>query len=379
LLATGEVKVTRPPTSKGGAVAARVLLDYKREFQDAAVLFPIPYTLPSVVHIPQIRPGFGAPATRTRFGKTAKQVLREAGAVMDRACGRNVLFLTWTLPGHSLEIFDVATRFSAQFTQDVLQWLRDTVENPLYAWVYEFQKRGALHQHIVLASEDDAGLETVLQMFGQRMRKFFVKWSRQANCNMFWSETTRRNNIRASLYGQKAERATKSAARYLAKYLSKHRTKSGLDNTRYPSRWWRVSKKCNALIRSQRDRIRLVGDSDSMDGILGLIANQALVLGAQVKSYANARFPWLWNLRVWSESVEIGQFRWAILKRTAINALGAGCRVCQTPSVVASLEAAVSPMVALPSGVELAAAIFSAARQVLVPGQRTQTLAAIVR
>lgn len=378
LLATGELKFSRPPRGRAVKAVPLVLLDHKREFQETGELTNFVTTGAKTREVSSARAGFGGLAKPTRFGKVAKQVIREAGAVMDRSYGRNVLFLTWTLPGHSQEIFDVATRFSAQFVQDVLQWLRDTVANCVYAWVYEFQKRGALHQHIVLASEDDAGLESVLQMFGLRMRKFFVKWSRQANCNLFYSEKTQRLNIRASLYGQKAERATKSAARYLTKYLSKHRSKDGLDNSHCPSRWWRVSKKCNALIRSQRDRLRIVGNGDELDRILGLIANQGRALGAQLKFYENARFPWLLNLRAWSENVETGQFRWAILKQTAIGALGAGCRVCQKPLVKACEAVAVLPAVAKSVDVRSVAEFFGAVKHVFEPPQQLPQLTVIV-
>ncbi len=346
LLATGEIKITRPPSCNKGGGGRSVLLDHKRKLQEPKMDISTGEILDMRNASKEVRAGYGGETRQTRFGARAKSTIRESGAVLDGAFGANIAFLTWTIPGHGEEIFDAACRYSAQFTQDVMQWCRDTASGIAYVWVYEFQKRGALHQHIVVGSNDSQGIARIIEEFPKRMRWFWLKWSRQAGVNYFRNCKTGRLNVRAAIYGQKAMRAYKSCARYLTKYLSKLRTKTGDLQHRYPARWWRASMGALRLCKSQRSRIRFVGSAYVMEQLRGVIIAEAERLGAQLVSYPNAKYPWLMNHRLWSPSVGIGQFQWAILKRTVLAAVGADCRVLQLLSAPDMVAAAAPVMVA---------------------------------
>lgn len=94
--------------------------------------------------------------TLTRNGK---QKILEAGAVIDKHVGNtNAFALTLTLPGSGWSAYDVLSRYSGYIVNRLGQIIRRAEAKGVsvhWFFVWEHQKRGALHMHWCIAVESD--------------------------------------------------------------------------------------------------------------------------------------------------------------------------------------------------------------------------------
>jgi hypothetical protein len=153
----------------------------------------------------QSRRGYGKDNLPKQFSRHTAQKIRESGAVVDRLCGGDpsqARVITLTLPANTVRAFQVLARYSAYIINRLFQKVRR--QSNIFNWffVWEYQKRGALHLHICLQTEDkktgyDAGNElitdwyqiledlenkTSVQMFAQPNKGFCKVQKFEAKC-----------------------------------------------------------------------------------------------------------------------------------------------------------------------------------------------------
>lgn len=209
----------------------------------------------------------GTPNRATVFGANARHTLLEAGSVAERWGGnvQNSVIVTLTLPGSTTDAYDCLASWSGYACDRLFRILRKAKSGIRWFYVWELQKRGALHMHLcITAQSPDTSLhfgkaviskwEDVLRDIGLRSGVDLFLHSKGDRCTIrgFWQ-----NNI---------QQCKRSVAAYFAKYASKEArsAKKGFsgglkDFAFYPSRWWGCQRVLRQEIEKQRFKIRIEG------------------------------------------------------------------------------------------------------------------------
>lgn len=178
---------------------------------------------------------------RNHIGNKSRRNIREFTTAIDCLYGRSSLFLTGTLPGSTDEAITTFARLSSEIQTRVTQYIRDHAPHSKYVFVWELQKRGALHCHIAVGVFNKRTKREIKRTFHRYWCRLLKRLSFREGVDLFgrreggsWASQPRM--VRAI-----AQDVRQSVARYLAKYLSK----GGDSNTDLtglaPSRWYSAS------------------------------------------------------------------------------------------------------------------------------------------
>jgi hypothetical protein len=269
-----------------------------------------------------VRP-WGSLQSPKKFTKNARYRIRRYGSAIERFlysehgtfknCSR---FLTLTLPSDSPAAFQALANWSGWLMNNrILQFIRDFERRSLgypgrIAWffVWEFQKRGALHLHLFIA--DILGDESIIAKLAYKIRDLWYQSLQSIEfkerilgrfVNMFGRWRDRRDIWNRCNVIQKI---TKSISGYLAKYCSKgaNDIDSSKDNRKkrkkpksilnrksyffYPSRWWGASSSIRTINSIWESTVKLENISqDDFQGILDLF-NESSILERNKEFYA---------------------------------------------------------------------------------------------
>ena len=204
--------------------------------------------------------GYGSlPTKPTRFGLNAKRKLLRAGGALEKSSlPEECLFLTGTLPGSTEDSFKAIASYSAYLVNGLKAWISNHIPNKYDFYVWEYQKRGALHLHYCVHAPDYESREFILNNFKNWWIGILHKIGEKSNSDLFKKNSKYSHRSDESKVRAVAEICRKSPARYLAKYLTKSiNPKSG--NARFftPSRWFGVSRPLNALVESMTKVIEI--------------------------------------------------------------------------------------------------------------------------
>lgn len=200
-----------------------------------------------------LKPGYGGQCKRTKFGIYAKRTLLRVGGAIDKfdPNSGNGVFLTGTLPGSTHAAKRTIADWSAYIVHRLKAWIAKYVKAKLDFYVWELQKRGALHLHYYLYVPDPIARKRILAGFKAQWIKLLENVCAKSGVDVFkktaaFSHRGKFDNIQAY-----AQEVTKSVAAYLAKYCSKEASKpnSKVTSGYYPSRWWGASRPLLALLR----------------------------------------------------------------------------------------------------------------------------------
>lgn len=258
------------------------------------------------IKCPKLKKHFTADRPPNKLTVGAKNRIRELLIAMDRKYGKNQIIICLSLPGDTIEAKKALADYSPWVDNVLHQCIRDVKKakgykgcNVDYVDVWELQKRGALHKHIVIASND---------LDFQSLRKIAVKIGDSWESILDMMATTshvKRGNYAGNLPGidmykrteqarKKSypnieswankkdvlrklknnegdgvfiniQRVQKSVARYLSKYLSKGSNGQKKDKIFNPVRWWQSSKEIKNYCKQYRLECTFDIDSDSLD------------------------------------------------------------------------------------------------------------------
>lgn len=221
------------------------------------------------------------PVKPTRFGRNARHRLLEAGALceIERSNGHEGCFVTFTLPGSTQWAYAQLSKWSGIIVNRILQVLRDYQWQETYFYVWELQKRGALHLHLfvqVPQGEDPFRLEHPLKAAWYSALGAIP--SDDSHC-MFRHRDG--NYCTASGYWRyDYQLVAKGVANYLSKYVSKE-AGSNLDEhlasgvrAYYPRRWWGMSRSLTQRVTASRKVVIVDGltKKDCMDALDSMMA-----------------------------------------------------------------------------------------------------------
>lgn len=199
------------------------------------------------------------------FTKRGRHKLLEVGAALDKAgCTAGSEAVTLTIPGSTPEALDVIARWSGWLTNRLNQTLRDiayreTGNQPHgYFYVWELQKRGALHLHYCLVGYPSRHgyqlLETWFRLLQELGASQGIDLFRRARGGS-WAD-------RPEYWQRYCQPVRKGVAKYFAKYCSKAArgadvggSSSGGGSEAYqvtPGRWYGISKSLRELAKDRR-------------------------------------------------------------------------------------------------------------------------------
>lgn len=198
------------------------------------------------------RPGYGGLPRPVQFGPRARRKIVRCGALLGRL-GRSsrVLFLTGTLPGSTTEAVSALARQSAWVVHQLLRTIpragRFRSSDARWIWVWEYQKRGALHWHCVLECPDYLSSLRVRRAFHGLWCSALRGVARRECTDIAARADGGTWRCDDAVWQARAEVARKRPDRYLAKYLSKGTT--CLDAKGFPpTRWYGVSRSLHRLL-----------------------------------------------------------------------------------------------------------------------------------
>lgn len=207
------------------------------------------------------RAGYGElPAKPTAFGLNAKrQLLRSGGALEKSVPTDEVLFLTGTLPGSTEDSFRAIAAYSGYIVNGLKAWISTYVPGKYDFYVWEYQKRGALHLHYAVHVPNELHRNHILSSFRDWWITILHRIGEMAGCDMFRKNSGHTWLSDLSKVRAIAEVCKKSVARYLAKYLSKSASPTrGPARFFTPSRWWGTSRPLKSLTASLTETVEII-------------------------------------------------------------------------------------------------------------------------
>lgn len=244
-------------------------------------------------HLKQYERPWGKPQTLKRFTRNAKQRILECGAVVDLECDLSETYeLTLTIPGSGLDVYRVVSEWSGYIVNRMTQIIRRKrweAYNPYWFFVWEHQKRGALHMHWCIAVKgDNMAARRLCIELKNKWYALLEELSEKTQTDLFkkkGSFSTWRYDSWA--WQWHCQPVTKSVAAYFSKYCSKtHDTsrfnekrrqrgieRGGSDTDRKckqgvislcPSRYWGCASNLKRLCADKRITISFaVADSET--------------------------------------------------------------------------------------------------------------------
>ncbi len=214
---------------------------------------------------------------RPNFSQAARSKVKSRGAAIEKRYGRERChFLTLTLPGSTNAAMTAIAAWSSEISRRTSQWIQrryPVSEGTHHAvWVWENQKRGALHLHMLLALPDPSELPQFRKDVTDYWYSMLVELSAKSGTDLFakspsfswlnrWDEISDRAVDVATV--------KKSVAAYLAKYLTKepnpeNKSKELAPSAKYwPAQWWGctdATRKLEAEMILRVELPRLSGD-----------------------------------------------------------------------------------------------------------------------
>lgn len=209
------------------------------------------------------------PVGFTRFTRNARHRLLEGGQICEekREQGAVGVFVTFTLPGSTHDAYDALARTSGYIANCICQCVRDGKRAESYFWVYERQKRGALHLHLFISLKPGEQWDCYRIPLRSCWYSTLDRISQSSGVDMFRHESGL--YCTASRYWRyDYQEVYKSVASYLSKYVSKE-AESGFSDVPtkgdvglFPRRWWYMSRDLSQEIDRRRKSICVEGLSD---------------------------------------------------------------------------------------------------------------------
>lgn len=186
----------------------------------------------------------------SKFGTDARRAILRSGAAMETEmlAPQEAVFFTGTLPGSTPEAMKAIADHADYIVHALKNWLSFYQQNRKDIYVWELQKRGALHLHFVSHIPNKSVREKVIERFHSEWCNLLETVGRRAGVDMFQRGFGDRGSNPREVVQAYAVEVRKSVAAYLSKYVSKTHNVLTKMNERYaPKRWWGRSRPLKAL------------------------------------------------------------------------------------------------------------------------------------
>jgi hypothetical protein len=200
--------------------------------------------------------------------KKARHRIMHLASMMSKEGRDRTVFLTGTLPGstdEAIAAFNSEAGYVRKIVQTYLPRYSGIDSSSLdYLYVWEHQKRGALHMHMAVRCETIRDAQVVLFAWQKVWREALVLTAKRTGVDIFAREKGGTWRDSPEIWQVDSQTVKKDVGRYLSKYLSK-----GGDGAchGFPPRWWGASVSLRAELRQW-------------------LGNNSLASGLVIKAYA---------------------------------------------------------------------------------------------
>lgn len=240
-----KVRSPRPESSPPSPESAAELVDRQLQSDDHPPLLDISGKLKTTVP-ERVR-------AASKFGTDARRAILRSGAAMESRmlAPSEGVFFTGTLPGSTPEAMSAIASRADFIVNGFKAWLSKYQQNRLDIYVWELQKRGALHLHFVSHIPHRAVRQKVIERFHDEWCNLLDSVGKDCGVDMYRRGFgTEYSHPRSAVQAYAVE-VKKSVAAYLAKYVSKtHNVVSKLNERYAPKRFWGRSRPLKALTDS---------------------------------------------------------------------------------------------------------------------------------
>jgi len=224
-------------------------------------------TYPSCPRLPRVK----------RFEARQGQKLREAGAAMDSLVPHGQIGLCravlLTIPADYQAAFSTVAAYSGWVMNRLNTYLRRHLESPLWFYVWELQKRGALHLHFCFY----APTEELGQKLGDGMLELWLKlleeMSEKSGNDLYWSGRYAKSGAKYYVPREKLINSNQAVYSGCAQYFAKYSGKDSYGSTRgakgfgsraiaHPARIWGSSRAIKRRAREMSIDCRIEHISD---------------------------------------------------------------------------------------------------------------------
>jgi len=199
--------------------------------------------------------------TPKSFTRQSGQKLRECGAAIDIASQGNLEScreVTLTLPADTEMAFKVLADRSSYVINRLFQPIRNKYGDTCHwFFVWEYQKRGALHTHICIYHNDPFICEVIANKLISSWHNILCDLSDITGVCMFSRKNQKSCTVRSSHQHHTAP-IKKAVGSYFSKYAGKQESKQSWYCQKYPvSRFWGSSKAVKRIIKENSLRFDL--------------------------------------------------------------------------------------------------------------------------
>lgn len=199
------------------------------------------------------------------FTAKSGQKIRECGAAIDRISADPALTraITLTLPADHVGAFRALAAYSGYVINRLFQPIRRNHSDKCHwFFVWEYQKRGALHLHIALYHPDAATGKRLGDECIEQWLKILADIETKSHVDMFCQKDMVTYTPREK-YQNQNQAMRRSLGAYFSKYAGKQESKNSKHCRDYPvSRFWGSSYSVKELIREQSFDYTLAADDD---------------------------------------------------------------------------------------------------------------------
>lgn len=187
------------------------------------------------------------------FTNAAGQKLRECGAAIDQICGQpqNCYTVTLTLPANTEASFTALAAYSGDAINLLFQPIRRDYPNECYwFFVWEYQKRGALHIHLCVYHPDLGVTKTIAQLLYDRWY-VVLELIQEKSCTDMFVRRDGKTYTSKEKYHRYIQPVRRSLGAYFSKYAGKKQSKNDFYCQKYPvSRFWGSSQNLKDLVKT---------------------------------------------------------------------------------------------------------------------------------
>ncbi len=190
---------------------------------------------------------------RTQFGLAARRRIMQAAQALDAIdpVPSNYLFLTATLPGNDNWAFWALAEHSGWVIDRFKSWLSKRSPSRLEFYVWELQKRGALHFHYCIHEPSLEIREKIRREFREEWVRLLGGVEKLSGISLWGKYAEWGLADRTALVQVDVQEVRKSVGAYMSGYVAGRRNKHWLDKRIpfYPKRWFGVSRTLSSKVK----------------------------------------------------------------------------------------------------------------------------------
>jgi hypothetical protein len=198
-----------------------------------------------------------------QFGTRQRRALLRSGAVMSNMYPEKgqTYEVTLTIPGSTKQALKCVAAHTGWLANRLLQVVRDEERKcgQAISWFYvwEWQKRGALHMHMAIGTKDEKRAKSIAHMVEFKWFELLLELKEMTGIDVFkYAGGTWRNS--PEKWQSHVAKIEKNLAAYFAKYASKDKDSSSGKVKYYPVTWWGRSRD---IAQAQKEQTIVVNSS----------------------------------------------------------------------------------------------------------------------